>query len=55
MLRRAYLRLGAITAHEPAARTAELTAHEGERETLRYDQPVLALGSVLIHEKLQGG
>jgi NADH dehydrogenase len=46
MLRRTYLRLGAITAHDPAARTVELTTHEGEVESLRYDQLVLALGSV---------
>ena len=46
MLRRTYLRLGAITAHDPAARTVELRTHEGGRETLRYDQLVLALGSV---------
>src|ERR687897_3443364 len=46
MLRRTYLRLGAITAHDPAARTVELRTHEGEAETLPYDQLVLALGSV---------
>jgi NADH dehydrogenase len=46
MLRRTYLRLGAVTAHDPAARTVELRDHEGETETLRYDQLVLALGSV---------
>ena len=46
MLRRTYLRLGAITAHDPAARTVELRDHEGDTETLRYDQLVLALGSV---------
>ena len=46
MLRRTYLRLGAITEHDPAARTVELSTHEGGRETLRYDQLVLALGSV---------
>src|ERR687898_1346040 len=46
MLRRTYLRLGAITAHDPAARTVELRAHEGTVEEIRYDQLVLALGSV---------
>jgi NADH:ubiquinone reductase (H+-translocating) len=46
MLTRTNLRLGAITAHDPAARTVELTTHEGEVESLRYDQLVLALGSV---------
>jgi NADH dehydrogenase len=46
MLRRTNLRLGSITAHDPAARTVELTTHEGETDELRYDQFVLALGSV---------
>ena len=46
MLRRTYLRLGAIIGHDPAARTVELATHEGEVESLRYDQLVLALGSV---------
>jgi NADH dehydrogenase len=46
ILDRTYLRLGAITAHDPAARTVELTTHEHATETLRYDQLVLALGSV---------
>jgi len=46
MLRRTYLRIGAIDAHDPAARTVELRTHEGETEELRYDQLLLALGSV---------
>ena len=46
MLKRTYLRLGAIDDHDPAARTVELRTHEGEAETLRYDQLLLALGSV---------
>jgi NADH:ubiquinone reductase (H+-translocating) len=46
MLRRTYLRLGAIDAHDPAARTVELRTHEGDTEQLRYDQLLLALGSV---------
>ena len=46
MLRRTYLRLGAVTAHDPAARTVELRTHDGDREKMRYDQLVLALGSV---------
>jgi NADH dehydrogenase len=46
MLRRTNLRLGAVTAHDPAARTVELRTHEGEGGTLRYDQLVLACGSV---------
>jgi NADH dehydrogenase len=46
VLKRTYLRLGALTGHDPAARTVELTTHEGETETLRYDELLLALGSV---------
>jgi NADH:ubiquinone reductase (H+-translocating) len=46
ILERTYLRLGAITGHDPAARTVTLHTHEGEEEELRYDQLVLALGSV---------
>ena len=46
MLRRTYLRLGAVTAHDPAARTIEITAHDGEAAEQRYDQLVLAVGSV---------
>jgi NADH:ubiquinone reductase (H+-translocating) len=46
ILKRTHLRLGAITAHDPAARTVELRPHEGEPEQLRYDQLLLALGAV---------
>jgi NADH:ubiquinone reductase (H+-translocating) len=46
ILRRTYLRLGAITAHDPAARTVEVTNHEGEVDEVRYDALLLALGSV---------
>jgi NADH dehydrogenase len=46
ILKRTYLRLGAITAHDPAARTVELRPHDGEPEELRYDQLLLAVGSV---------
>jgi NADH dehydrogenase len=46
ILHRTYLRLGAITAHDPAARTVEVRTHEGENQTVRYDQFVIALGSV---------
>jgi NADH dehydrogenase len=46
ILRRTYLKLGAVTAHDPGARTLELTNHEGEVEELRYDQFLVALGSV---------
>lgn len=46
VLRRTYLRLGAITAHDPAARTVELRTHAHTFEELRYDQLLIALGSV---------
>src|SRR5680860_701372 len=46
MLKRTYLRLGAVTAHDPAARTVEITTHEGDSEQVRYDQLIVALGSV---------
>jgi NADH dehydrogenase len=46
ILKRTYLRLGAITAHDPAARTVELRSHDGSSEELRYDQLVLSVGSV---------
>jgi NADH:ubiquinone reductase (H+-translocating) len=46
VLSRTYLRLGAITGHDPVARTVELTPHTGGRERLRYDQLLVALGSV---------
>src|SRR3954463_2109732 len=43
MLRRTYLRLGAVTGHDPAARTVEITDHEGETSEVRYDALLLAL------------
>ena len=46
ILKRTNLRLGAVTAHDPAARTVELHAHGGGAETIRYDQFIVALGSV---------
>lgn len=46
ILRRTYLRLGAITAHDPASRTVEIRNHEGEVTEIRYDALLLALGSV---------
>ena len=46
ILRRTDLRLGAVSGHDPEARTVELTTHEGEDETLRYDQFLVAVGSV---------
>jgi NADH:ubiquinone reductase (H+-translocating) len=46
ILRRTYLRLGAVTAHDPASRTIEVRNHEGETDEVRYDALLLALGSV---------
>jgi len=46
ILDRTYLRLGAISAHDPVARTVELRTREGEVERLPYDQLLIALGSV---------
>ena len=46
ILRRTYLRLGAVTAHDPEARTLTLSTHEGEHEEIRYDQFLVAVGSV---------
>lgn len=46
ILDRTYLRLGAVSDHDPATRTVELTTHEGEVEKIRYDQLLLAVGSV---------
>ena len=46
ILKRTYLRMGAVCGHDPAARTVELTTHDGEVEELRYDQLLVAFGSV---------
>ena len=46
ILHRTYLRLGAVTAHDPEARTLTLSTHEGEDEEIRYDQFLVAVGSV---------
>jgi NADH dehydrogenase len=46
MLRRTYLRLGAVTGHDPAARTVEITDHDGDVTEQHYDQLLLAPGSV---------
>ncbi len=46
ILRRTYLRLGTIDAHDPVARTVGVHNRDGETEQLRYDQLLLALGSV---------
>jgi NADH:ubiquinone reductase (H+-translocating) len=54
ILDRTYLRLGAISDHDPATRTVTLTSHEGEREELRYDQLLLATGSVSRSLPIEG-
>ncbi|HEX3360261.1 MAG TPA: NAD(P)/FAD-dependent oxidoreductase [Solirubrobacterales bacterium] len=46
ILRRTYLRLGQIAGHDPEAKTIELHANSGARETIPYDQLLLSLGSV---------
>src|SRR5918996_683267 len=46
ILRRTYLRLGAVTGHDHAERTVQIRTHEGENDELRYDHLILALGSV---------
>jgi NADH:ubiquinone reductase (H+-translocating) len=46
ILKRTYLRLGTIAAHDPVAKTVELRTREGDVEQLPYDQLLLALGSV---------
>ena len=46
ILKRTYLRLGAVTGHDPARHTVELTTHEGSTEELHYDQLLIAVGSV---------
>ena len=46
ILRRTYLRLGAVSAHDPASRTVQVRNHEGEADEVRYDALLLALGSV---------
>jgi NADH dehydrogenase len=46
ILRRTYLRLGAVDSHDPASQTVEIRNHEGEVDEVRYDALLLALGSV---------
>ncbi len=45
-LRRTDLRVGRVTAADPATRTLTLARADGERDRLRYDQLIVALGSV---------
>src|SRR5688572_5041593 len=46
VLDRFHLRLGAVTSHDPAARTVTMRTHDGDTEELRYDALAIALGSV---------
>ena len=46
ILKRTYLRLGAVEAHDPATRTVTVRTRDDEAEELPYDQLLLALGSV---------
>jgi len=46
ILRRTYLRLGAVCGHDSVARTVTLKTHEDEVEEVAYDQLLIALGSV---------
>src|SRR3954466_13527063 len=46
ILKRTYLRIGAIVGHDPEAKTVTLRAKYGETEALPYDQLLLAVGSV---------
>jgi NADH dehydrogenase len=54
VLRRTYLRLGAISSHDPATRTVTLSGHEGDEEVLRYDKLLLATGSVSRSLPIEG-
>jgi NADH dehydrogenase len=46
ILKRTYLRLGAIVGHDPERKTVTLRAKYGETEKLPYDQLLFSLGSV---------
>jgi NADH:ubiquinone reductase (H+-translocating) len=46
VLKRTYLRLGAVVGHDPDARTLRMERQGGGTEDLGYDQLLLALGSV---------
>ncbi len=46
ILDRTDLRLGAVCGHDPGTRTVTLKTREGELEELRYDQLLVAVGSV---------
>jgi NADH:ubiquinone reductase (H+-translocating) len=46
ILKRTYLRVGTIFAHDPLAQTVALRSKYGQVETIPYDQLLLAVGSV---------
>src|SRR3954452_9571596 len=46
VLDRTYLRFGSVAAHDPVAKTVELRTREGDVEEIRYDQFLVAVGSV---------
>jgi NADH:quinone reductase (non-electrogenic) len=46
ILKRTYLRLGAVEGHDPARRVVTLRNRDGELDELPYDELLLALGSV---------
>lgn len=46
ILKRTYLRLGTVAAHDPVAHTVEVRNRDGEVDRIHYDQLLLALGSV---------
>ncbi len=46
ILKRTNLRLGAVTGHDPEAKTVRLDGHDGASDQLHYDRLVVAVGSV---------
>lgn len=46
IVKRANLKLGVVEGHDPATRQVEITTYDGGTETVRYDQLVLAPGSI---------
>jgi NADH dehydrogenase len=54
ILKRTNLRLGAVSDHDPATRTVELTTHEGKVEEHRYDSLLLSTGSVSRSLPIEG-
>src|SRR5436190_15102530 len=47
VLRRTYLRLGAVTGHDPAARTVSIRTHDGETEVERIETAKIRIAQVL--------